>query len=433
MNTETLPEQWEVVKLSNQRLFSFENGIWKGRKAPLEECTVVRNTNFTSDGYLDLADVAVLNIEQKHLAKKRLKWGDIIIERSGGGPKQPVGRVVFFNLNDGRYSFSNFTSRLRIVDDNRVYPFFSFFYLLYFYYSGQTRKLQHGTTGIRNLSFEGYKDSQIPLPPLPEQRAIARVLQTIQEAKAARQREIELERERKAALMDYLFSHGTKGEPRKQTEIGEIPESWEVMKLDELHEFIQYGTSRRCNADNSRVPVLRIPNIVNGQVDIADLKFIEPSEKEFQSLLLKIGDLLFVRTNGRKEYTGRCAVFQGEFQESLFASYLIRVKLKPDTVLPEFVQLYTMTPKGRSYLSGRASNAADGKFNINTQIIKSVLLPVPVSSEQREVVKTCRAFDTKIAALEQEVARLDELFHAMLNELMTGKRSAVPLIDSELP
>ena len=66
-------------------------------------------------------------------------------------------------------------------------------------------------------------------PPLPEQRAIAHVLQTIQEAKFTRQREITLERERKAALMDYLFSHGTKGESRKQTEIGEIPESWEVI------------------------------------------------------------------------------------------------------------------------------------------------------------------------------------------------------------
>ena len=433
MREMNLPEHWEVVSLSNQRLFSFENGIWKGKKVPLEECAVVRNTNFTSDGYLDLADVAVLHIEQRHLAKKKLKWGDIIIERSGGGPKQPVGRVAFFDLNDGKYCFSNFTSRLRIVDENTVSPFYLFFYLLYFYHSGQTRKLQRRTAGIRNLSFEDYKDARIPLPPLSEQRAIAHVLQTIQEAKAARQRELALERERKAALMDYLFSYGTKDEPRKQTEIGEIPESWEVIKLDKLHAFIQYGTSRRCNADKSGVPVLRIPNIVGGKVDIADLKFIEPSEKEFQSLLLEIGDLLFVRTNGRKEYTGHCAVFQGEFQESLFASYLIRVRLKPDTVLPEFVQLYTMTPKGRSYLSGRASNAADGKFNINTQTIKSVLLPVPVSFEQRKIVETCRAFDIRIATLEQEAEHLDELFHAMLDELMTGQRSAVPLIDSGLP
>ena len=63
------------------------------------------------------------------------------------------------------------------------------------------------------------------------------VLQTLQEAKFARQHEIALARERKAALMDHLFSHGTKGEPRKQTEIGEIPESWEVLPFKKLGDY----------------------------------------------------------------------------------------------------------------------------------------------------------------------------------------------------
>ena len=283
-----------------------------------------------------------------------------------------------------------------------------------------------------NRHYRYLREFSVVCPPLPEQREIAHILQTIQEAKSTRQREIALERERKAALIDYLFSHGAKGEPRKQTEIGEIPESWEVRKLDKLYELIQYGTSKPCNADKTEVPVLRIPNIVSGKVDISDLKFIEPNERELGTLSLEIGDLLFVRTNGRKEYAGRCAVFQGEFQESLFASYLIRVRMKPDIVLPEFVQLYTMTTKGRSYLSGRAAIAADGKFNINTQTIKNVLLPIPVYSEQREFVETCHALDIKIAALEQETQYLDELFRAMLDELMTGKRSAVPLIDTEM-
>ena len=70
-----------------------------------------------------------------------------------------------------------------------------------------------GTTGRQRLSKDALVNLQIPLPPLPEQRAIAHILQTIQEAKFTRQREIVLERERKAALMDHLFSHGTKGNP----------------------------------------------------------------------------------------------------------------------------------------------------------------------------------------------------------------------------
>ena len=413
MNAETFPEHWNIVKLG-------------------EVCNIVMGQSPPSATYND-EGVGMPFLQGKaeftELFPVPTKYCTKQLRVSSKGcvlmsVRAPVGDV---NLADREYIIGRGLTSISLTEGNNRFLLYSLLHR-----KKELEAQSYGST-FKAINKTTVTDFRIPLPPLPEQRAIAHVLRSIQEAKAARLREIELERERKAALMDYLFSRGTKGEPRKQTEIGEIPESWEVMKLDELHEFIQYGTSRRCNADNSRVPVLRIPNIVNGQVDIADLKFIEPSEKEFQSLLLKIGDLLFVRTNGRKEYTGRCAVFQGEFQESLFASYLIRVKLKPDTVLPEFVQLYTMTPKGRSYLSGRASNAADGKFNINTQIIKSVLLPVPVSSEQREVVKTCRAFDTKIAALEQEAAGLDELFHAMLDELMTGKRSAVPLIDTELP
>src|SRR2546427_12393197 len=76
-----------------------------------------------------------------------------------------------------------------------------------------------------------------------EQRAIARALRTVQEAKEARQRELTLERERKAALMEFLFTHGTRGEPRKQTEIGGIPESWQVMQLRETVKFTS-GSSR---------------------------------------------------------------------------------------------------------------------------------------------------------------------------------------------
>ena len=95
------------------------------------------------------------------------------------------------------------------------------------------------STGVNHprTSWNSLGEFILALPPLPEQRAIANILQTIQKAKFTRQSEIALERERKAALMNYLFSHGTKDEPRKQTEIGEIPESWDVVKLSDKAEL----------------------------------------------------------------------------------------------------------------------------------------------------------------------------------------------------
>ncbi len=90
-----------------------------------------------------------------------------------------------------------------------------------------------------------------------------------------------------------------------------------------------------------------------------------------------------------------------------------------------------MTYQGKKYLSERASSASDGKFNINTQTIKSVLIPKPDIDEQREIINALQASNCQITALEQEAAFLDELFRAMLEELMTGRLSALPLVEEK--
>jgi type I restriction enzyme S subunit len=177
------------------------------------------------------------------------------------------------------------------------------------------------------------------------------------------------------------------------------------------------------------VPVLRIPNVILGKVSTDDLKYLAASKRVVESLRLEVGDLLFVRTNGRREYAGRSAVYQGEPGVALFASYLIRARLTASVVIPEFAQFYMMTAAGTAFLSGRASNAADGKFNINTQTIKGVLMPLPALEEQQIIVRALGASEARIVALEREIALHEELYRALLEELMTGLLSAVPLIE----
>lgn len=405
MHEMNLPDHWELIKLSNQDLFSFESGIWKGKKEPFEECAVVRNTNFTSDGYLDLTDVAVLPIEQRYLAKKKLKWGDIVIERSGGGPKQPVGRVVFFNINDGQYCFSNFTSRLRIIDKKKVHPFYLFLYLLYFHDSGKTRQLQQRTTGIRNLMFQDYKDTTIPLPPFPEQRAIAHILQTIQEAKFTRQREIDLERERKAALMDFLFSHGTKDEPRKQTEIGEIPDSWQMTELGDLVK-LKSGESRP--KDMTSKPDTERPIPVYGGNGILGY-----TSKKFSD------QRLFV--------IGRVGAYCGCVHIAESPNWITDNALYPEKWFSNEVSLDFLAEQLNHCDLNRLQRRG-GQPLITQSILHQLRIPLPPLPEQHTIANIFRAIDDKTAALEREIELIDELFHAMLEELMTGQRSAVPLI-----
>ena len=104
---------WTTKKLDEVCLFS--NGLWKGEKPPLVRVGVIRNTNFTKNGGLDDSDIAYIDVEKKKYEKRKLQFGDIILEKSGGGPKQPVGRVALFDKSTGEFSFSNFTAAIRVI------------------------------------------------------------------------------------------------------------------------------------------------------------------------------------------------------------------------------------------------------------------------------------------------------------------------------
>ena len=228
-------------------------------------------------------------------------------------------------------------------------------------------------------------------------------------------------RDLKKSLLRRLFTHGLRGEPLKETEIGPLPESWNVQPLSEVRDFLQYGTSQRCELSVKGFPVLRIPNVVRGKIDTSEIKYADMAAKAAENLRLSRGDLLFVRTNGQREYVGRCAVYKGEPPNALFASYLIRARLFTDRVNPDFMQAYTMTDAGKSFLSGRSHGAADGKFNINTQTIDSTLVPVPSPHEQREIADILQTVDRKIDIHESKKRSLQDLFKTTLHKLMTAQ------------
>jgi hypothetical protein len=140
----------------------------------------------------------------------------------------------------------------------------------------------------------------------------------------------------------------------KHTELGCLPAG------EDIGASLDYGTSVKCERENGGVPVLRIPNIIGGRIDLNDLKHGHPKAIEVEALRLQFGDLLFVRTNGVLENTGRCALFRGELEPCYFASYLIRVQVNESTLLPDFLNEYARTELGRSFLSGRAIRTAVG-------------------------------------------------------------------------
>ena len=136
---------------------------------------VLRTTNFTNERIIDYSDVVVRDIPFKRVEAKKLLSGDLIIEKSGGSPKQPVGRVVYFDNSD-LFLCNNFTSVLRPKRD-LVFPKYLLYILFANHQYGFTGGFQNKTTGIINLQLARYIDkTKIPLPPLDQQKKIAAIL-----------------------------------------------------------------------------------------------------------------------------------------------------------------------------------------------------------------------------------------------------------------
>ena len=117
---------------------------------------VLRTTNFTNEGIIDYNSVVTRTITKKNIGEKFLRKGDIIIEKSGGSDKFPVGRVVYFDGDDNTYLFNNFTGLLRVKEPKMWYPRYVFYSLFANYKRGGTRMFENKTTGLHNLKTDDY-------------------------------------------------------------------------------------------------------------------------------------------------------------------------------------------------------------------------------------------------------------------------------------
>jgi len=247
----------------------FQNGLWTGKKPPYKKVAVLRNTNFKNgNGTLNYDDVAEIDVEEKQFATRILNTGDIILERSGGGPDQPVGRVVFFDKVGGKYSFSNFTTRIRSKKE-RINSKYLWRFLDYFYRTGGTEPMQKKTTGIRNLTFSEYKQIEIPLPPLPEQKKIVKKIEElfgkIDEAQKLRE---EAQTDATALIPAALHQIFEKGKQK----------GWKMETLTESCRVVADGTHDTPKYYNSGIPLITSKNLLPDGLSFGNIKFISKED-----------------------------------------------------------------------------------------------------------------------------------------------------------
>lgn len=390
----------ESVVLSDERHFKFISGLWTGDKGPLAQAAVLRSTNFRGDGFFDYSDIAELQVRTDQLSTRKLERGDIVIERSGGGPKQPVGRVAVFDPPDNRtYATSNFTTALRVVDRSAFEPHFVNFFLHSLYLAGDTESLQRATTGIRNLDWAEYQAFAVPRLPLDEQRLIAKLLLRVYRGSVVNTQQLEILADLKRAAMRVLFTKGLRGEAQKDTEIGPLPESWEPTSCEAIFKLTS-GKTRP--GDVTAEPSAERPYPVlggNGVMGFSALWNVELPE------ILVIGRV--------GEY---CGAVHRVFGRVWITDNALYAK---EWLLPE-ANLHFVGKFLEHYDLNRFKRMA-GQPLVTQGMINEHSIPLPRPDEQREIVVILDAIDRKIDLHERKRTVLDELFRALLHKLMTGE------------
>ena len=261
---------------------------------------VLRTTNFTNEGVVNYDSVVTRRITKKNIEEKYLRPGDIILEKSGGSDKQPVGRVIYYDGPEKTYLFNNFTGLLRVKDSNRWFPRYVFYSLFANYRKGGTREYENKTTGLHNLKVDAYVSRyEVTDAAFDQQKEICERLDIITKVMRLRTQELQKLDELIKARFVELF-----GDPVSN------PKGWEKKALSDEAEIKIGPFGSLLHKEDYIIgghALVNPSHIVDGKIAL-DNKLTVTDEKydELSAYHLQIGDVVM----GRRGEMGRCAVVE---------------------------------------------------------------------------------------------------------------------------
>lgn len=340
------------------------SGEWGTDDETGDGIPVLRTTNFTNEGVVDYRNVVTRTIIKKKIEEKYLRKGDIIIEKSGGSDKQPVGRVIFFDGPEQTYLFNNFTGLLRVKDQTTWYPRYVFYSMYSNYRRGGTRAFENKTTGLHNLKTDDYVSRyEVSETSMENQMEICERLDRLYGIIKMRQQELQKLDELIKARFVELFGS-----------IYDNKFGYNVRTLQDVCEPIKDGTHQTpAYIDDSinGFKFLSSKDVTTGKIDWNHLKYIpeELHNKLYKRISPRKGDILLAK-NGT---TGVAAIVD---KDEVFDIYVSLALLRPlDIVASEYLCSAINSTETKKQFDGSLKGI--GVPNLHLGEIKKTQIIVP--------------------------------------------------------
>jgi type I restriction enzyme S subunit len=416
------PKDWDVKSLKSLLQFNVP-GDWGDEGGP-NMVRVLRSTNLTNERRLDLTDIALRALRPEKAEKLVPRGGDILLERSGGGPDQPVGRIAHVSNDLPDHAFSNFLHLLR-PNPSLVDPSFLSWVLYRVNRTGRILRLEQQTTQLRNLNFRDYLTMPLPVPSPDEQAAIAHVLDEMDATIGSARDAVEQAKKMRLALMQAAFHYEMTAEPKRDTEAGTIPNSWEALKGKQAFSVPTGGNSSvyalkplRAN-DKADAWFMKVDdfNLTANARRIATTQIGFVASKNPSFKLLPPGTIVIAKRGA--------AILKNRVRTTTVPvaldPNLMAVKVRDD-FLPEFFRLQLEWRNLARYVE------SSGVPQLNNKDLYPRWFVRAPEDQQREIVSVVSAAENHEDGLRAKLLALETLRESLMHDLLIGAARVSPAL-----